>query len=385
MTPFIFNTTPSILSGPGKAAEIGPIAVPLLGPRILLVTDQGLLRSGLLDASLASLKAGAVSVAIFDAVQADPPEANILAARQMALDHQATGVLGLGGGSPMDVAKLAALLARSGEALAAIYGVGQAKGPRLPLMLVPTTAGTGSEVTPIAIVTTGEAEKKGVVSPLLLPDLALLDADLTLGLPPMTTAATGIDAMVHAIEAYASINANTNPISRALAREALRLLGANIHEAVHNGTNREARSAMLLGSLLAGQAFANAPVAAVHALAYPLGGHYHIPHGLSNALVLPHVLAFNLPAAALVYAEIAADVFPDLAGITATRRAEKFVERLAALSVELGIPTRLRDMNIGENALAMLAADAMKQTRLLVNNPRPLAEADALAIYRAAW
>jgi alcohol dehydrogenase class IV len=191
--------------------------------------------------------------------------------------------------------------------------------------------------------------------------------------------------MVHAIEAYASASPNNNPVSRALAREALRLLGANIREAVHNGRNRDARGAMLLGSLLAGQAFANSPVAAVHALAYPLGGHYHIPHGLSNALVLPHVLAFNRPVAAATYGEIAADAFPELGQVPVSNRAERFVESLASLSVELNLPTRLRDMGIGENALAMLATDAMKQTRLLVNNPRPLTEADALAIYRAAW
>jgi alcohol dehydrogenase class IV len=385
MTPFTFSTTRSIISGSGKAAEIGPIARPLLGDRVLLVTDAGLRRSGLLDPSLASLRESGIGLQVFDDVVADPPESIVLAAASAAIAHRATGVLAIGGGSPMDVAKLAALLARSGETLADIYGVGNARGPRLPLMLVPTTAGTGSEVTPISIVTTGESEKKGVVSPVLLPDAALLDPELTLGLPPAITAATGVDAMVHAIEAYASANPNNNPLSRALAREALRLLGANIREAVHNGRNRDARGAMLLGSLLAGQAFANSPVAAVHALAYPLGGHYHIPHGLSNALVLPHVLAFNLPAAALIYGEIAADAFPELGRVAVSNRAERFVESLAALSADLNLPTRLREMDIGENALAMLATDAMKQTRLLVNNPRPLAEADALAIYRAAW
>jgi alcohol dehydrogenase class IV len=385
MTPFTFSTTRSIICGPGKAAEMGPIARPLLGDRVLLVTDAGLWRSLLLEPCRSSLLASGVTVRIFDDVVADPPEAVVLAAVAAAIAHQATGVLAIGGGSPMDVAKLAALLACSGENLADIYGVGNARGPRLPLMLVPTTAGTGSEVTPISIVTTGDAEKKGVVSPILLPDAALLDPELTLGLPPAITAATGVDAMVHAIEAYASASPNNNPVSRALAREALRLLGANIREAVHNGQNRDARGAMLLGSLLAGQAFANSPVAAVHALAYPLGGHYHIPHGLSNALVLPHVLAFNLPAAAATYGEIAADVFPELGQVPDSNRAERFVESLAELSADLNLPTRLRDMQIGENALAMLATDAMKQTRLLVNNPRPLTEADALAIYRAAW
>jgi alcohol dehydrogenase class IV len=285
----------------------------------------------------------------------------------------------------MDVAKLAALLAKSGETLTTIYGVGLAKGPRLPLMLVPTTAGTGSEVTPISIVTTGTNEKKGVVSPVILPDIALLDPDLTLGLPSLVTAATGIDAMVHAIEAYASKSVNNNPVSKILAREALRLMGANLLVAVRDGSNQEARGAMLLGAMLAGQAFANSPVAAVHALAYPLGGHYHIPHGLSNALVLPEVLRFNAPAAEHLYAEIAVDAFPELAKIGTQARAAAFADRLHRLAEECGLPMRLRDNGVTRESLPMLAEDAMKQTRLLVNNPRPLNYDDALMIYEKAW
>jgi alcohol dehydrogenase class IV len=297
-----------------------------------------------------------------------------------------TGVIGFGGGSSLDVAKLAALLLGSGEDLDGAWGVAQAKGPRLPLALVPTTAGTGSEVTPVSIITVGEEEKRGVSSPIILPDIAVLDPELTLGLPAPITAATGVDAMVHAIEAYASKNANNNPLSKMLARQALRLLGANIETAVFNGGDIEARGAMLLGSMLAGQAFANSPVAAVHALAYPIGGTFHVPHGLSNALVLPHVLRFNAPDAAHLYAEIAADAFPHLAGEEGNQgRCAAFIEELAALAKKLGMQTRLREVSIGEEHLPKMAADAMKQQRLLVNNPRPVEEADALTIYRAAW
>jgi alcohol dehydrogenase class IV len=381
---FRFNTVRAIVSGPGTSTRLAEIVGPVLGARVLLVTDAGLRRIGLLDPALASLEAAGIRVAIFDGVAADPPEANIHAALAVAEAHAATGVLAIGGGSPMDVAKIVALLARSGEALPEIYGLDRAKGPRLPLALVPTTAGTGSEATPIAIVTTGEAEKKGVVSPLLLPDIAVLDADLTLGLPPAVTAATGLDAMVHAIEAYTSASPNNNPISRGLARQALTLLGAHIRQATFVGRDATAREGMLLGSLLAGQAFANAPVAAVHALAYPIGGHYHVPHGLSNALVLPHVLRFNREAALTAYAEIAPDPFPALAPLPASERAQGLIEGLAALSRELGLPQRLREVGIAAEALPRLARDAMKQTRLLVNNPRPLTEADILAIYTAA-
>ena len=381
MTPFAFHTAKSVLLRPGGAADLGVLAGSLLGPRVLFVTDPGIMRLGLADATLASMGVG---VAVFDAVEADPSQETLLAA--VAAGQGATGVVGFGGGSAMDVAKLAALLLGSGEDLGAAWGVGNARGPRLPLVLVPTTAGTGSEVTPVAIITVGAEEKRGVSSPILLPDLALLDPDLTLGLPPAITAATGIDAMVHAIEAYASVNPNANPVSRLLAREALRLLGANVETAVRQGENRAARGAMLLGAMLAGQAFANAPVAAVHALAYPLGGIFHIPHGLSNALVLPQVLAFNAPVAGAVYAEIAADAFPELAGIEGSQaRCAAFIAELAALSARVGLPARLRDVGVPNDALPRLAREAMKQTRLLVNNPRPVTEADALAIYRAAW
>ncbi|MCO6388879.1 iron-containing alcohol dehydrogenase [Aliihoeflea sp. 40Bstr573] len=384
VSPFTFNTTASIVFEPGSAARLGEIVARRVGNRVLFVTDPGLRRIGLCDEAMASLQGAGLTVMVFDEVEADPSRATLMKAVEAG--RGASGVVGFGGGSSLDIAKLAALLIGSGEDLDEAWGVGQAKGPRLPLVLIPTTAGTGSEVTPVSIITVGEEEKRGVSSPILLPDVAILDADLTLGLPPAITAATGIDAMVHAIEAYASRSANNNPLSKMLAREALRLLGANIEKVIDNGQDRDARGAMLLGSMLAGQAFANSPVAAVHALAYPIGGTFHIPHGLSNALVLPHVLRFNAPDAAHLYAEIAGDCFPALTGEEGVQgRCAAFIEELAALSKRVGLQTRLRDVGIGEDALSKMAADAMKQQRLLVNNPRAVSESDALAIYRAAW
>lgn len=385
MTPFIFNTTKSIVFRSGAAQEIDRVAGGLLGERVLLITDPGLRKLGLCDIAVAALRETGRTVTVFDAVEADPSVATVMAACGAGAAAGATGVLGFGGGSSLDVAKVVALLLGSDQPLDEAWGVNQAQGPRLPLVLVPTTSGTGSEVTPVAILTVGGDEKRGVSSSILLPDIALLDPELTLGLPPSITAATGVDAMVHAIEAYASANANNNPLSRMLAREALRLLGANIETAVMDGANVPAREAMLLGSMLAGQAFANSPVAAVHALAYPVGGSFHIPHGLSNALVLTSVLRFNLPAAAATYAEIAADAFPHLAEAPEETRAEAFIEALETLIRRLHMPPRLRDVNIPEDALPRMAADAMKQQRLLVNNPRPVTEADALAIYQEAW
>ena len=312
MNPFIFNTSASIRFGSGLLARIGELASTAIGSRVLLVTDAGLMSTGIVDRALEHLREAGVAVTLFHDVIADPPESVVTACAQAANDNKVEGVIGLGGGSSLDVAKLAALLAIGKEGLTDVYGVGNAKGPRLPLILIPTTAGTGSEVTPVSIVTTGESQKMGVVSPVIIPDIALLDPDLTLGLPPHITAATGIDAMVHAIESYASASDNNNPISRNLATEALRLMGASLETAVHSGSDIKARSDMLLGSMMAGQAFANSPVAAVHALAYPIGGHFHVPHGLSNALVLPYVLRFNVKVAPRPYAEIAPYAFPNL-------------------------------------------------------------------------
>lgn len=386
MTPFTFNTTPSLVFEPGAARRLGAIAGKRLGGSVLFVTDPGLRRLGLCDNAVASLEEAGLSVTIFDAVEADPSRATLMKAVEAGRSAGATGVVGFGGGSSLDIAKLAALLIGSGEDLDQAWGVAQAKGPRLPLVLVPTTAGTGSEVTPVSIITVGDEEKRGVSSAIILPDMAVLDAELTLGLPAPITAATGIDAMVHAIEAYASKSANNNPLSKMLARQALQLLGANIETVVRDGSNVEARGAMLFGSMLAGQAFANSPVAAVHALAYPIGGTFHIPHGLSNALVLPHVLRFNAPEAAHLYAEIAADAFPHLDREEGSQgRCAAFIEELTALSARVGLQPRLRDVGIGEDALEKMASDAMKQQRLLVNNPRAVSESDALAIYRAAW
>ncbi|MCD2172182.1 iron-containing alcohol dehydrogenase [Rhizobium sp. C4] len=385
MNQFTFSTTKSVVFGAGSLGRLGEAVAATMGQRVIVVTDPGMMTTGIVDRALAALAGAGVEATVFADVEADPPESVVIAAAELARANGAKGVIGIGGGSSLDVAKLVALLAIGQERLAEVYGVGKAKGPRLPLVLVPTTSGTGSEVTPIAIVTTGASEKMGVVSPVLLPDIALLDPELTYGLPPHVTAATGIDAMVHAIEAYTSSSPNNNPLSRTLAVQALELMAPAILSAVRDGRNEKARADMLLGSMLAGQAFANSPVAAVHALAYPLGGHFHIPHGLSNALVLPHVLRFNAVTAHHAYVELAPHVFPDLAALTGQERVAAFCDRLAQLSTDCGLPQTLRQMQITEDWLPRLAADAMRQTRLLVNNPRPLTEADALSIYRAAY
>jgi alcohol dehydrogenase len=381
---FGFSTVPAILSEPGASARLGQL-VRERHPRVrrvLLVTDAGFLRTGLAELPKLSLEQEGMQVAVFSEVVADPPEAVVHGAVDFARRHGTELVIGLGGGSSMDVAKLVAVLTNSAQPLHEIYGIGKVSGERLPLVQVPTTAGTGSEVTNIAIVTTGETTKTGVVAPQLYADLAVLDATLTLGLPPLATAATGIDAMVHAIEAYTSRH-KKNPLSDMLARQALALLSGNLIKACENGRDLDVRQAMLLGACLAGQAFSNAPVAAVHALAYPIGGIFHVAHGLSNALVLPHVLRFNLPNATAEYAELAGIVVPHASG-SEEARAHALIAAMQQVAKMTGIETTLQQVGIAEHDLDRLADDAMLQTRLLGNNPRELTRDDARAIYAAA-
>jgi alcohol dehydrogenase len=383
VNPFDFRTVANIRVETGAAQRLGALLREQFpGDRLCLVTDRFLHESGLLDPALANLQTHGWHVQIIDDVVADPPDHVVLAAAEKARSHGAQLIVGLGGGSSMDVAKLIAVLLGSDQPLADMYGIGNVKGPRLPLVLLPTTAGTGSEVTPISIVTTGETTKAGVVSPILYADLALLDAALTTGLPAKATAATGIDAMVHALEAYTSKHLK-NPVSDVLALKALELLSGNILEACSNGRNLAAREAMLLGSMLAGQAFSNAPVAAVHALAYPIGGIFHVAHGLSNSLVLPHVMRFNAPAASQHYAELARVVLPGCQGTNA-EKTDALIGFFELVAAETGIERTLREVGVQESDLQRLAQDAMKQTRLLGNNPRQVHEEDAHAIYSAA-
>jgi alcohol dehydrogenase len=382
---FAINTCQSIVSGAGALRQLGDLCKLHGIQRPFIVTDPGIKHIGLLKQATQLLESAGFTVQSFAEVIADPPEATVLEAVELAKRADADGIIGLGGGSSMDTAKLVALMVRSGETLSSLYGVNQARGARLPLILIPTTAGTGSEVTPVAIVTTDATTKMGVVANQLIGDVAVLDAELTLGLPPKITAMTGIDAMVHAVEAYTSVH-RKNCYTDMLAREALRLLAANIVTATRDGTNIDARQAMLVGACMAGQAFANAPVAAVHALAYPLGGRYHVPHGLSNALVLPHVLKFNARDAADAYAELAEIVVsPQHLSVTVAGKCAQLIDYFSRLGAELELPQTLSSVGVNESDLPLLASESMLQQRLLINNPRPVTEQNALAIYQAAF
>ncbi len=385
-----FNTAKNILVEVNALANLAKYLRDFQAKSVLLVTDNFLLNlgdkpNGLLYSAVRSLEQADISVTLFSDVEPDPSDTTVLSGVKMAKAAQVDLVLSIGGGSSLDVAKVISVLAAPSchQQLSDLFGIDQITSERLPLVLVPTTAGTGSEVTPIAIITTGKTTKAGIVDSNLYADLAILDASLTLSLPKSATAATGIDAMVHAIEAYTS-KIKKNSTSDKLAIEALKLLSSNIEVACKDSNNLKARENMLVGSMRAGQAFANAPVGGIHALAYPLGGHFHITHGLSNALVMVEVMRFNQQECARLYAELSKQVL-ELTGDDHKELSQKFIDYFENLIKKLPIPSSLAACNIPESSLELLACEAMLQSRLLQNNPRELNEKDALAIYQQAF
>lgn len=385
MSQFQFQTVSNIISGLGSISQLREVLDDFQAKRVMLVTDPGMLQQQLHLPILDILKSIHQDYVIYSSIQADPAEHIVLDAVQFAKNEKVDLIIGFGGGSSMDVAKIIAILAhpKQTQQISDLYGVANAKRPRLPLILIPTTAGTGSEVTPISIVTTGETTKTGIVSPVLYADVCILDANFTLNLPAHITAATGIDAMVHAIEAYTS-KIKKNSYADMLAKQALRLLNKNLALVLHDGHNLEARQHMLVGSMLAGQAFANAPVAAVHALAYPLGGHFHLSHGHTNALVLAEVLKFNAPQAKQHYAELMSWLDPYSTGCT-DGLCDLFIDHMQNHLDQSGLVLKLSQLNVPENMLDRLAEDALLQTRLLQNNPRELQFEDARQIYQSIY
>lgn len=385
MSHFQFQTVSNIISGLGSIYELKQLLQAQGYQKLLLVTDAGMIQQQLHLPILEILETIRLDYVIYSSVQADPAEHIVLDAVTFAKNEKVDLVLGFGGGSSLDVAKIIAILAhpQQQQTLSDLYGINNAKQPRLPLFLVPTTAGTGSEVTPISIVTTGETTKTGIISPVLFADVAILDATFTQNLPVHITAATGIDAMVHAIEAYTS-KIKKNPYADMLAKQALRLLNHNLGLVLADGQDLNARQNMLVGAMLAGQAFANAPVAAVHALAYPLGGHFHISHGHSNALVLTEVLKFNAPNTKQLYAELMCWLDPKSTGST-DGLCDLFIDHIQNHLDNSRLVLKLKDLNVPEHMLSQLAKDAMLQTRLLQNNPREMAQHDAQQIYQAIY
>jgi alcohol dehydrogenase len=369
-----FNTVPDIRIEFGGASNLANHLVGLgESKRVIIITDKGISNLGLISKGLNSLESEGYTVMVYDEVVADPPEEMVLSATERIKKFNPGVIIGFGGGSPMDTAKVIAHLCIAGTEIKDLYGVNRVNNQRLPLILIPTTAGTGSEVTNVAIITTGSTAKEAIVANSLYADRVLLDAKLTMGLPKQITAATGIDAMVHAIEAYTSV-IKKNPLSDTYAIAALRKLHSAIIPACIDGNDLEARNQMLLGAMLAGQAFTNAPVGAVHGLAYPLGGFFHVPHGLSNALVLTEVMEYNLPKADHWYGQLARELKVGDTGMD-------LIEEMKRIKVETGVPQTLSEVGIPANAIPDMAKDAMHKTRVLRNNPVKMTYDAAVGIY----
>lgn len=379
----IFRTTPRVVMGPGAISQIGQEVKGLQAKKAVIVTDKGVVGAGLLKQAEASLESAGVSVAVYDGVEPDPRYEIVAECLTVIKRHKADLVIGFGGGSPIDIAKASAIMATNKGPISKYFGIDMVPKPGLPTVMVPTTAGTGSEVTPIAILSDeGEKLKKGIVSPFLFPAVALLDPALTYGLPPKITASTGMDALIHAIEAYTSVNATG--MTDVLAFRAMELLYHNIRTAYANGRNAESRSAMMEGSLLAGMAFANAGVTAVHAFAYPIGAEFHIPHGVANTLMLPHVMRFNSLGNLSKFARMTDAFCIPTEGLDQVEKAEVAVEAIERLAEDLRVPRQLSEFGITENDIPRLAEGVMKVTRLLANNPRVIDLEDAVAIYKGA-
>lgn len=379
----LFRTTPRIVMGPDAVDTIGQEVRDLSATRALIVTDNGILEAGLINPVKKSLQKARVKYEIFSNVPSDPPYETVDACVEEMKDFNPSCLIGLGGGSAIDIAKTAAVMFKNPGSIADYFGVDLIKKPGLPAIILPTTAGTGSEVTPIAILSDEQDKlKKGIVSQHLFPRSAILDPVLTVGLPPSVTAATGMDALIHAIEAYSSVNASG--MTDMLASRAMELLYHNIRTAYANGNNIEARSSMMEGSLLAGMAFANAGVTAVHAFAYPIGAEFHIPHGIANTLMLPHVMRFNLMGNLRKFADISQAFDMPVEGMNDLGAAEMGVEAIVRLAQDLHVPKHLSEFDIAEKDLPLLAQGVMKVTRLLANNPRTMTLKDAEEIYRAA-
>ena len=379
----LFRTTPRIVMGPGAIGQLGDEIRKMKAKKVLLVTDKGIVEAGLIKPALESLEKSEINHAVFDGVEPDPRYEIAADCVSMIRHEKVDLVIGFGGGSAIDIAKSAAIMATNEAPIAEYFGIDLIPKPGLPTVMVPTTAGTGSEVTPIAILSDeGEKLKKGIVSPYLFPSVAILDPELTLGLPPNITASTGMDALIHAIEAYTSVNATD--MTDILAFRAMELVYHNIRTAYANGNNLPARSSMMEGSLLAGMAFANAGVTAVHAFAYPIGAEFHIPHGVANTLMLPHVMRFNLLGNLSKFADISEAFDLSIEGMDELQTAEMFVEAIERLAKDLRVPKNLSEFGISEKDVPVLAEGVMKVTRLLANNPRVINLEDAVEIYKAA-
>lgn len=399
-TTWTFHSAGQLLFGREAVQHLGEVAGRMRARRVLMVTDPILVKAGILDRVRQPLNASGVTVEVFDGGEPEPSMRAADACIGLARSFQPDALLGLGGGSNMDLAKIAATVLAHGGTPRDYVGDDKIPGPIRPLLCVPTTAGTGSEVSAASVLTDTEAKLKvGVLSNYLRPHVAVVDPLLTVSCPPKVTADSGIDALTHAIEAYTAVDNATfplpagersvyqgkHPFGDLMAEKAISLIGAHLRKAVARGDDLEAREGMALGATLAGLAFSNVGVAVVHALEYPVGGATHCSHGAGNGLLLPFVMRFNLPARPREFAAIARLLGEDVSGLTDTQAAEQAISAVEKLRADIGIPTRLRDLGVKEEQFRPFAEKAFGIKRILRVNPRTVTAEDLEGILRAAY
>jgi alcohol dehydrogenase len=378
----VFTSINRIVQGRGAISRLAEEVARFQCRKILVVTDPGLVATPFPALVKSLLKDHEVDV--FSDVESDPSIETINACAAYARKHRFDLLIGLGGGSPIDAAKCASVLATNEGSAEDYLGIEKVPKPGLAKILIPTTAGTGSEVTNVAVLSLKAAHtKKGIVSRYLFADAAILDPELTLGLPPQVTAATGMDALTHAIEAYVSRFAQ--PLSDHFALEAMRLIGATLRTAVHNGQDIDAREAMLTGSMYAGLAFGSAATGMVHGLAMPLGGRFNVPHGIANAVLLPYVMRYNLVGSLERYRNVAIALGEQVERLSLRQGAERAIAAVESLSADIGIPSHLDDLSIPKSAIADLASDGMSNVRQVRPNPRNVTYEGLVGILQQAF
>jgi alcohol dehydrogenase class IV len=399
-TAWSFHSAGQLVFGRGAVLHLGELVTRRNLRRLFLVTDKRLAAAGLVERVSAPLRAAGIELAIFDEGEPEPSVAIAVRGGEAARQFRPDAVVGLGGGSNMDVAKIVAILATHGGEPARYFGFNNVPGPVLPLVCLPTTSGTGSEVSHAAVLTdTANQIKVSTLSQFLRPALAVVDPALTDGCPRQVTADSGIDALTHAIEAYTAIDycdlaaapgepvayEGRFPLGECLAEKAIELVGKHLVTAVNEGTNRAARDGMALAATTAGLAFSNCAVAVVHALEYPLGGVLHCSHGAGNGLLLPYVMRYNLPVRKAAFARIASLLGENVAGLSDDQAAERAIAAVERIRAAIGIPQRIRDLGGRRTQLPEFARKAFAIKRLMGTNPRMPTEADLLAILEEAY
>ena len=370
-----FRTANLIISGIGATNKLGEIIKKFSPNKVLIVTDKGVVAADLLNDIKSNLENNDMEYAIFDQVEHDPSIESIKACLDFSNQQNCDLIIAVGGGSSIDVGKTVAMLRGCGGNINDYFGLDKVPRRGLPTIAIPTTAGTGSEVTPVAVISVKQENKKiGIQSPFMIPDVAIVDPLMTLTCPSKVTAATGMDAFTHAIEAYLSIN--NSAITDMFALEAIRLISSNIRSVVAKGENIKARTSMCQGSLYAGIAFSNAGTAAVHAIAMTIGGVYNIPHGVANAMLLPYVMKFNALSNLGKMANIAGAMKENVESLSPREAAMKAIEAVRQLSIDVGVMHTLREFGAKKEDIPELAQKAIKVTRLLRNNPRDVTVKD---------